>query len=229
MQDKLDGKNYKLENDIAFPDPDTKGFEKFTPIGSSDTSAFTGILDGNSKKVSKLYIKHDASNVGLFGFVKAPAQTTVVVKNLMLHSPKVTSSQGNVGALVGYLSVGTVKNVHVQGADGTVESTNSSVGGLVGKVDISGVVSSSSSSAQASGKYYVGGLVGSSIGTVTGYATGAVSGNQLGRRARRAKRRHGNGLCDGGGIRQQMGRRARGAKRAWHDNGLCIGLCRSKE
>ena len=179
MQDKLDGKNYKLENDIEFPEPDTKGFKKFTPIGSTTTSAFTGMLDGNNKTVSKLYIKHDAQYAGLFGYVKASAKGTVVVKNLTLEDPRVTSTVEYVGALVGWLQTGTVSNVHVQGADGTVESTDGQVGGLVGFVGSNGVVSSSSSSVQVkSSGSQVGGLVGynSLTGTVTGYATGTVSG-----------------------------------------------------
>ncbi len=177
MQDDLGG-DYKLENDIEFPEPDTKGFKKFTPVGSTATSAFTGMLDGNNKQVSKLYIDHKAENAGLFGYVKAATKATVVVKNLILENPRVTSEKDNVGALVGYLHTGTVSNVHVQGADGTVElMNNNDVGGLVGQVESNGVVSSSSSSAQVIGYDFIGGLVGRNAGTVRGYATGAVSGN----------------------------------------------------
>ena len=171
MQDKLDGRSYTLENDIEFPEPNTKGFVTFTPIGSKATP-FIGSLDGNNKKVNKLYINDDANNVGLFGSVKAITKTDVVVKDLWLVNPKITSTKGAGGALIANLQTGTVTNVHVQG--GTVTS-KAVVGGLVGLS--SGVVTSSSSSAQVSGLASVGGLVGSNVGgTVTGYAMGAVSG-----------------------------------------------------
>ena len=181
MQDKLDGDNYKLENDIEFPAPNTKGFKNFTPVGSSDTSAFTGMLDGNNKQVSKLYIDHKAANAGLFGYVKAKTKDTVVVKDLMLVDPQVTSTLDNVGTLVGRIHTGTVSNVHVQEgivtqvSAGTVKSPDA--GGLVGAVGSNGVVSSSSSSAQVIGPAQIGGLVGGNAGTVRGYATGTVSGN----------------------------------------------------
>ena len=173
MQDDLGG-GYKLENDIEFPETDTKGFKNFTPVGSTATSAFTGTLDGNNKQVSNLYIDHKAAlNAGLFGYVKAKTKVTVVVKNLTLENPRVISTGEDVGAVVGHFHTGTISNVRVQG--GTVESTNSNVGGLVGTVDSNGVVSSSSSSVRVKGGGRIGGLVGISTGTVRGYATGAVS------------------------------------------------------
>ncbi len=176
MQDDLNG-TYKLENDIEFPAPDTKGFKNFTPVGSTATSAFTGKLDGNNKQVSKLYIDHNAINAGLFGYVKAKTKDTDVIQNLTLEDPTVKSAESFVGILVGQLHTGTVSNVHVQGADGTVESKNSNVGGLVGQVvTTNGVVSSSSSSARVEGTQNIGGLVGYNKGTVRGYATGKVSG-----------------------------------------------------
>ena len=136
--------DYTLENDIEFPEPNTKGFVKFTPIGSTATP-FTGTLDGNNKKVSKLYIKHDANNnVGLFGYVKAKTKDSVVVKDLRLEDPMVTSKKDSVGALIGWIQTGTVSNVHVRGDKGAV-SGNDNVGGLVGY---------------------------NSAGTVTGYVTG---------------------------------------------------------
>ncbi len=183
MQDDL-SENYKLENDIEFPEPNTKGFVQFTPIGLTATSPFTGTLDGNNKKVSELYIDHDARYAGLFGYVKAKTKATVVVKDLTLAEAQVTSTLDDVGALVGRIHTGTVSNVHVQGgrvtqvSAGTVKFPNA--GGLVGAVDSNGVVSSSSSSAQVIGPTQIGGLVGGNSGTLTGYATGAVSGETSG-------------------------------------------------
>ncbi len=172
MQDDLGG-DYKLENDIEFPEPNTKGFKKFTPVGASATSAFTGTLDGNNKKVSKLYIDHDADNVGLFGSVKAKTKDSVVVKDLILEDPTVTSKKGNVGALIGQNNIGMVSNVHVRGDTGAV-SGNDNVGGLVGHNTLTGTVTGYATGA-VSGNDNVGGLVGSNKGTVRGYATGAVS------------------------------------------------------
>ena len=172
MQDDMSG-SYKLENDIEFPEPNTKGFVTFTPIGSTATP-FIGSLDGNNKKVHKLYINNNSNNnTGLFDYVKAITKTDVVVKDLWLVNPKITLTKkaGGTGALIGNFQTGTVTNVHVQG--GTVTS-KLVAGGLVG--ENRGVVTSSSSSAQVSGVSSVGGLVGVNEGTVRGYATGAVSG-----------------------------------------------------
>ena len=102
-----------------------------------------------------------------------------MVKDLILEDPTVKSKNSFVGALIGLLNIGTVSNVHVRGDKAEVVSTVNHVGGLVGRVESDGVVSSSSSSAQVIGADNTGGLVGrNSTSTVTGYATGAVSGTE---------------------------------------------------
>ena len=175
MQDDL-SEDYTLEDNIEFPEPNTKGFVKFTPIGSEATP-FTSSLDGNNKKVSKLYIiKHGADYEGLFGYVKAKTKTTVVVKDLILEDPTVESENSFVGALIGRIDIGMVSNVHVRGDKAEVVSEVNHVGGLVGWASSEATITSSSSSAQVEGNNNVGGLVGYNFSTVTGYATGAVSG-----------------------------------------------------
>ena len=62
--------------------------------------------------------------------MKANAKNTVVVKDLTLKEPKIISTISYVGALIGHLNQGTVKNVHVQG--GIVTSDGDFIGGLVG-------------------------------------------------------------------------------------------------
>ena len=128
--------------------------------------------------MSKLYIDHDADNVGLFGSVKAKTKDSVVVKDLILEDPMVTSKKGNVGALIGQNNIGMVSNVHVRGDTGAV-SGNDNVGGLVGHNTLTGTVTGYATGT-VSGNKWVGGLVGYNRGTVTGYATGAVTGYATG-------------------------------------------------
>ena len=96
------------------------------------------------------------------------------VRRVHLVGANVTGNN-DVGALVGHISLGTVSHSSSSGAVSGVEK----VGGLVGTINSSsGTVEYSRSSATVTGTYrYVGGLVGRNAGYVrVSYATGAVTG-----------------------------------------------------
>ena len=132
--------------------------------------AFRGVFDGNGHTIANLtYRVTDADawpempyvwGIGLFrGVLGGEA----LVKDLgLVHvdlqpGPDCTKEVRSVGALVGMLSQGWVRNCHVEG--GRVIGS-SSVGGLVGECRDNGAVSGSWSSAEVSGDFGIGGLVG---------------------------------------------------------------------
>ena len=170
----------------------------FAPIGNSSTS-FTGSFDGGSYAILDLYIKRDATYVGLFGYIGSGAK----IENLGVQGGDVSSSTSSsssnarAGGLVG-VHYGAITNSYATGKVSSSSSSSYSVaGGLVGvnggtitNSYATGKVSSSSSSSINS---VAGGLVGYDIsGSITNsYATGKVSSSSssllqfLCRRARR--------------------------------------------
>lgn len=151
-----------------------------TPVGNS-TNKFTGVFDGNGQSISNLSIECDGlGEAGLFGKID---DANASVENLTLLNPNVDAHDTMaVGALVGFLNYGTVRNCGVRG--GSVSGGGGggdSAGGLVGGV-WRGRVLSSYSNTFVNGYYNVGGLVGlllDSFSTLSDcYATGVVSGNK---------------------------------------------------
>ncbi len=108
---------YSLEANIDASQTDTRDVSpiEFTPIGDED-DPFTGIFNGNSKRISNLYINSDASNVGLFGYVNGGD-----IFNLTLDTFNITGDD-NVGSLIGkatgntFVEGVTLENCHVYGA-----------------------------------------------------------------------------------------------------------------
>ena len=110
---------YSLEADIDASSTDTRAENpiEFTPIGNEDTEKpFTGIFNGNNKRISSLYINSDASNVGLFGYVNGGD-----IFDLTLDTFNITGDD-NVGSLIGkatgntFVEGVTLENCHVYGA-----------------------------------------------------------------------------------------------------------------
>jgi len=195
-------KHFKLMGDI-----DLSGYKgtDFNIIGyyvkrnSPDNKPFTGVFDGNGKKISNFsYTSTDRNDIGLFGHVSGH------IKDLGLINPNVDAGTGyRVGSLVGRLKEGTINNCYAEGANvaghdwvgglvgwnsyGTISNCYSAgsvtgidnVGGLVG--DNGGTITNCYSSGEVSGNWRVGGLVGwNSYGTITNcYATGSVAGHNF--------------------------------------------------
>ena len=173
----------KLMNDIDLssvcgPTLDSEQPVSWTPIGNSESTAYTGTFNGNGKTIKNLYINNTTSDTdyqGLFGYVGSSGK----VQNLSVSG---TVNSSYVGGVVG-LNSGNVENCYNTGTvTGTVNvSGNSSVvGGVVGYNN--GSVTNCYNTGEVSGKISVGGVVGyNNSGTVKNcYNTGNVSGGSKG-------------------------------------------------
>jgi len=177
--------NYCLANDIDASDTATN---PFTPIGSQ-TTPFVGVFDGNGHVIDKLTLA-PAVSTGFFGEVGSQGR----VRNVGITNGKIGPSSNpavSAGLLVGFNS-GVVASCF---ATGTVASSASFVGGLIG--DNHGTVTKSRARAMVipsgGGGFATGGLVGFNDATISiahattlitqSYASGDVfgsGGNQSG-------------------------------------------------
>ncbi|MEN6307613.1 MAG: GLUG motif-containing protein [Anaerohalosphaeraceae bacterium] len=158
----LSGENFSAA--VIAPDTDaaTSGFQG---------TKFTGIFDGNDKKISNLSIM--ATNrgwVGLFGYLGSDGQ----IKNLGVVDTNIEGGDYS-GGLVGMNNNGTITSCYTTG---TMRGSGGSyVGGLVGE-NKSGTLTFCYATVTVNGAWSVGGLAGHSGDTITScYATGTVSGD----------------------------------------------------
>ena len=166
------GKHFKLMADI---DLAAYTGTEFNIIGARFGDAFTGIFDGNGKKISNFNCTCTGTDyAGLFGYV---AGVDAQIKDLGLIDPNVRGAAAHsVGSLVGFVREGTITACYAEA--GSV-SGNDRVGGLVGEKDLAAVTNCYSSAGVSASGYDVGGLVGYSSGKITNcYATGSVAGAQ---------------------------------------------------
>ena len=179
MKNKLSG-NYALGRNIDASA--TAGWNGgFAPIGT-ETSAFTGRLDGQGHVIDKLTINSTGSLAGLFG------QNNGTIGDLGLTNISVTSAwkassgaiYAHVGGLAG-INHGSITNAFVTGsiASNSSFSTAPDTGGLVGTNY--GAISRSYASvniteSSTGNALYLGGLVGwNNSGSITqSYADGTV-------------------------------------------------------
>ena len=143
----------------------------FTPIGNG-TIAFTGSYDGQTYKISGLYINRITQYNGLFGFVSGGT-----LKNVKLEQAQVTGGDNYAGGLVGYLYYSsTATNCS---SSGSVSGTFY-VGGLIGAQDAYSATSSCYSSGSVTGSSGgIGGLIGISSrnsAIKNSYSEAAVTG-----------------------------------------------------
>ena len=197
----LDG-HFKLINDINLDVAPYNEGEGWIPITRGESVWFLGSLDGDNHTITGLYINSTAQQeyVGLIGGHSG------TVRNLKLEEVNLrgTTNYNYVGP-IGYVSGGTVSNVHVTGTvsgptaggiagalwndgsitessfDGTV--TGTVVGGIAGDIETDGVdntfISKSYSTGSVSGER-AGGIVGSVTdgGTISdSYSLATVSGS----------------------------------------------------
>ncbi len=160
----------KLMNDIDLEGSETN---KWTPIGNSESTAYTGTFDGNGKTISGLYINNSTNDQGLFGCLDQGG----TVQNLSVSGS--VSGNNYVGGVVGD-NRGSVEDCDFTGSvTGTVDYVGGVVGYNGGTVkncyntgNISGNISGNTSGNQ------VGGIVGQNSGTVENcYNTGNISGD----------------------------------------------------
>ena len=166
----------------------------WSPIASEST-AYMAVFDGGRHTIANLFINRPTSNmvnfrdanksnyVGLFASLMSPGE----VRHLRLTGVSVTG-RGNVGAVVGHITLGKVSHVSSTGAVTAVGSSGGDgqkAGGLVGSTGSASVVIeySYSTATVTAGDDYAGGLIGESKGEIrASYATGAATatGNYAG-------------------------------------------------
>ena len=162
----------------------------FNIIGESSSNAFSGVFDGNNKKISNFtYISERATSIGIFGYVVGGR-----IKDLGLINSNVDIDRGDFhGCLVGNLEGGAITNCYLENGnisgrdyvgglvgsadgdrDGTGTITNCRVNGFVsGDNDVGGLVGSNgctiyncNTSGEVVGRDNIGGLAGSNTGTI---------------------------------------------------------------
>jgi hypothetical protein len=132
--------------------------------GTATGTPFTGVFDGGNHTISNMLIdQHSTGNyaAGLFNYTNG-----AVLKNLTLSSANVTG-QNVVGILVGYSSNTDITDINVSGTSNgyalTSTTTAGNIGGVIGRVVVSGAgatktYSHINSSATVNGRDTVGGI-----------------------------------------------------------------------
>jgi hypothetical protein len=132
------------------------------------TTPFTGTYDGQSYKITGLFINRTGTyHIGLFGYTNAATIKNVLLEGVLIQG--YTSS----GSLVGYNNASVIENCY---STGTVTGANN-VGGLIGYNSSGSVISFCSSSCTVSGASNIGGLAGYNTSSTIGnsYSRGNVS------------------------------------------------------
>ncbi|MDD2962300.1 MAG: Ig-like domain-containing protein, partial [Muribaculaceae bacterium] len=174
----------------------------FAPIGSSFTWVyFTGVYNGNDKKISNLYINRNSQYNGLFTKID-----NAKIYNLFLENVDITSTARYIGAITGESKNSEISDVKVTGnisgdryaaaisgrannntiihrcsADVAISASNtdSLCGGIAGLLDNGAKVSHCFARVTISGNNYIGGIVGDATENTeisNCQSTGTVSG-----------------------------------------------------
>lgn len=153
----------------------------FTPIGPSGTNQFKGIFNGAGNTISNLKIDRTESLSGLFGRVNG-----ATIQDLTIDHATITSTSGNVGALVG-AAYGTCTIANCVVKNSSVTGGSNLTGGLIGYSGTA-VTKCAVIDTTVSGTEYVGGLI-AQVGKavtecytlhVTVTATGDYAGGLIG-------------------------------------------------
>jgi len=148
------GVYFKLMADIDLTEflEDENPSQGWQPVGNSSNAAFKGILDGNGKKITGLWIKRNSVDyIGLFGYT-----TGVTIKNLTIIANTIIG-KNNVSILSGYSANTSISGCSVSG---TIQGA-SCVGSYVGSGNSMVLLDNYANvSVDASGEF-AGGFVGS--------------------------------------------------------------------
>jgi hypothetical protein len=141
----------------------------FNIIGNYDYR-FEGVFDGDGHAIRNFNYSSESGRIGLFGHIKSDAE----IKNLVLIDPNVDGGEDgwSIGALVGQIYDGTVRNCRVMGG---VVKGRSAVGGLVGGSN--GYIANCEALTEVTGALRTGGLVG--YVTHRGKLEGCYSGGDV--------------------------------------------------
>ena len=170
------GKYYKLMNDIVYDHIEKKGW---IPIGNNAmiNAIFQGHFDGNSKKVSDIWIRQGGTSyIGLFGYVSG-----AYIHDLGVEIYQMSIVGQDVG-IIGYTCVGGLigrsNNSIIENCYATGNVTGDAVvGGLVGWLDYGNIFNSYAVCDVNGSVATTGGFVGINDGSITNcYATGDVIG-----------------------------------------------------
>lgn len=141
-----------------------------TGVTWNPISSFNGTLDGNGKTLTGL----NSTKGGLINYGQG------TVKNLKLVEPTVSYSSA-AGILANHDNGNfNISNIEITG--GSLTSTASYVGGLVGQVSYTAVIDNVISSADVTGLQYVGSIAGNVTGKLTltnAHATGDVNATSM--------------------------------------------------
>jgi hypothetical protein len=146
---------------------------QFNIIGDS-TWPFTGVFDGNGKKILNFSYLSDKwrDNTGLFGYLDGAE-----VKNVGLIEPNVVALSGyNTGALIGVPTNSKIIDCYVTGG---IVKGGDTVGGLVG-ISTESQIEGCWTNCYVEGGSYVGGLAGQndSSGIYNSYSISTVKGSK---------------------------------------------------
>ena len=152
----LEGANTTGATFVLTSDIDLSGIN-WVPIGnygSNTVLRFYGTFDGNGHTISNLTIKDLSNDVqGLFGYTD-----NAEIKNVYLKDVDIKSTNAYIASLVGRAMNGSViNNCHV--ISGKINTSNHSVGGLLG-VCVASEVKNSSANVEIVGGQHTGGLFG---------------------------------------------------------------------
>ncbi|MHB9293189.1 hypothetical protein Holit_02310 [Hollandina sp. SP2] len=172
---------YYLAADITLPEG------AWTPLGSNQETAFTGILNGMGKTIRGLTLQGgEGAYTGLFGYLSFArvSNLTVELANVVTEAIDLSSTgEQSIGVVAGYGNYTSIFDVTVTVGDGkglNIEKSStgaSNVGGVVGTLgtgsriqhtDVHGVVLTvTTHSAGSQDNLNIGGIVGQSSGSVT--------------------------------------------------------------
>lgn len=166
-----------FSNDDSYCQPETYK-EQWTNengwmvIGSFNIP-FTGIFNGNNKKIKNLYINRPAEEngeyLGLFGHTRNATINNLKLENVSIFGYK------HAGALSAFSEETNISNCSSSGSVSTIEKV---AGGLIGVLDAGTVTNSYSNCAVSSEDNFTGGLIATIFnGSINNsFATGNVSG-----------------------------------------------------
>lgn len=148
----------------------TQGWQ---PVGNSKSAAFKGVLDGNGKTISGLWINRpNSDNIGLFGYAR---YATIMNLNLIAKS---IVGKSNVGGLIGFSYGGTISNSTITV---NVNASGDNVGGIIGYARDANISISTCQVKESEilGNNQVGGACGDAKGTLSAcYINCTITGNE---------------------------------------------------
>lgn len=164
------GKTVTIANDLDF------AAHLWMPIGKGYQFPFSGIIKGNNKKVSNIFINlPEGDFVGFVGQMFNGKIDNLTAQNVTI------SAKDTTGSIVGNLSTNsTMNNCHAKNVNIAVTGYNA--GGLVGGVLTNSSISNSSAEGNVVGVNQIGGLVGTvwdKTSITKSYAKGTVTGQYI--------------------------------------------------